>query len=445
MIRTIEPMRRVFGAAALLGYAIFVACSLPVYEFAPPPPPPPFDLAVSPPILILDSTVGKGTGAIDVTLVRTEGFTGTVGIHLSAPPNSPFTFLADSTLEGSASKVSLSIQASAMPPPGSTVWNLAVKATSGDFSLERVVSVRIGRLLCKFSGATQTTCPIPDGVTRVTIAAWGAGGGSGGAPSPNAGAATGSGGTGGFIEGDLAVTPNQILNVLVGGGGMGGPLGNGSQGSGGGGGGVSAISVGDAQVLVAGAGGGGGGSYAGGFTLPGYGGGAAGLGTGNGSDGQCGFGCAGGGQASAGGAAGLPGCNVGAGTAGAHLAGGANSGGGGGGLGGGGAGGAPVITSGGGWTYVAQGGGGGGSGWFGGGSGAVGCYEYHTSGSTATWYASGGGGGSGHSELDASRAAPSTDTLTHCKCMGLVNGGPSVGGGAGNSGEAGRVIVYVSQ
>jgi hypothetical protein len=61
-----------------------------------------------------------------------------------------------------------------------------------------------------FTGAVQTYT-VPAGVTSINIKTWGAQGNS------NALAAA-VGGLGGYAEGNLAVTPGQILNVMVGGG-----------------------------------------------------------------------------------------------------------------------------------------------------------------------------------------------------------------------------------
>lgn len=59
-----------------------------------------------------------------------------------------------------------------------------------------------------YTGAT-TTLTIPTGVTSVNVQMWGAGGGG----------YQGVGGAGAFVQGTLAVTPNQVLTILVGSGG----------------------------------------------------------------------------------------------------------------------------------------------------------------------------------------------------------------------------------
>jgi len=105
-----------------------------------------------------------------------------------------------------------------------------------------------------YSGAT-TAYIVPTGVTSVFVQLWGAGGGS----------FENSGGGGAYVQGDLAVTPNETLTILVGGGGGGGTppgseggggFGGGASGSQGGGGGRTAIIVAGADAVDAGAGGG---------------------------------------------------------------------------------------------------------------------------------------------------------------------------------------------
>ncbi len=193
-------------------------------------------------------------------------------------------------------------------------------------------------LVYAYTGADQTF-HVPDGITRVTVKAWGAGGSAYGS----------KGACGGFAAGDLNVTPGEDLRIVVG-----GPGGDSAAYGGGaaswpylGGGGMSAVVRADASLLVAGAGGGGG--Y-GGTSSGGAGGGLEG---GGGSDGgYCTGG--GGGTATAGGAAGGPGGSpgtAGQGGAGASLA----AGGGGGYFGGGGGGGDNNCSSGG---YGGGGGGG---------------------------------------------------------------------------------------
>ncbi len=115
-----------------------------------------------------------------------------------------------------------------------------------------------------FTGGLQTFT-VPCGVTQVHVAAYGAQGGSGAVGANSA--AGGAGGLGGFAEGDLTVSPGDVLNVVVGGqgatptGGFNGGGNGGSQNAGGGGG-SSDVRVGGTaesnRVIVAGGGGGGG-------------------------------------------------------------------------------------------------------------------------------------------------------------------------------------------
>jgi gliding motility-associated-like protein len=155
-----------------------------------------------------------------------------------------------------------------------------------------------------YTGAVQTFV-VPCGTYSVNVKAWG-GGGSGGGADSYIGA---PGGGGGFVQTDIAVTPGQVLTVIVGGGG--GPGGNcagsapggtggwgngliaggrggnagasGCSGGGGAGGGASAIYNGATELLVAGGGGGGSG---GGLNSAGGAGGAGG-----GTNGNTGSGC----------------------------------------------------------------------------------------------------------------------------------------------------------
>ena len=198
------------------------------------------------------------------------------------------------------------------------------------------------------TGAPQSFV-VPLCVTSVTVEAWGAGGGGGGIDTY-----TGSpGGGGAYATAVLAVTPGQILTVIVGCGGSqggacatngaggaggygygnGGSGGNsgpsGCSGPGGGGGGGSAVLNGGTPVVVAGGGGGGGG------------GGNFGDGGNGGGGGQNGFA-----QSSAGGILGASASSVGLNGA-STGADGAGGGGGGGGVNGGGGGQVPGTDYGG--------------------------------------------------------------------------------------------------
>lgn len=110
-----------------------------------------------------------------------------------------------------------------------------------------------------FSGGVQTFT-IPLGVTSLNITMAGA---SGATPTPSGG----NGGEGGVVQGTLSVIPGTILNLYVGGAGVGniGGFNGGGQphwSNGGGGGGASDIRIGGVtltnRVMVAGGGGGGG-------------------------------------------------------------------------------------------------------------------------------------------------------------------------------------------
>jgi len=155
-----------------------------------------------------------------------------------------------------------------------------------------------------YTGSVQTFT-VPNCVYTIRVKTWGAGGSGGGADSYGGAV----GGAGAFVESDFAVTPGQILTVIVGGGagpgangasgygggspGWGNGLiggayggnagGSGSSGGGGGGGGGSALYDGPSLLMVAGGGGGGsgGGQFSSGAT------GGGGGQNGNSSPGSC--------------------------------------------------------------------------------------------------------------------------------------------------------------
>lgn len=124
----------------------------------------------------------------------------------------------------------------------------------------------------QFTGSPQQWV-VPPGVDTIRIKMWGGAGGAGPDSSNN------SGGGGGYTEATLAVSPGQVLDILVGGGGGAangntggvgawpnggsGGLGNrvdpliGAVGGSGGGGGRSEIQIGGVIYVIAGAGGGG--------------------------------------------------------------------------------------------------------------------------------------------------------------------------------------------
>lgn len=274
--------------------------------------------------------------------------------------------------------------------------------------------------------ANPQTFTVPSGCSKVTIKAWGAGGGVG---YDNLSGTSNTGGAGGFVVQTFDVGPDASLQVYVGGGG-GGSTGNSStltvggtgyapggkspgQGwHGGGGGGASAVLLNSTPLLVAGGGGGGGGA----LTLaPGGAGGGS-----NGSNGRGGVGTGGGRSGNNGGAGGVgPAQN---GVNGSKTTGAGGDGGGspvnvGGGLGGGGGGG-----------Y--QGGGGGGSG--GGGVGGA-----------------GGGGGSSYVNPANTGSRPTSFlpgylfTPANRNDSDYVTGAAVGGNGSpGKAGGNGLVIIY---
>ncbi len=169
-----------------------------------------------------------------------------------------------------------------------------------------------------YTGAVQTFT-VPAGVTSITIDAYGAAGGTGAAGNSISGATLGgAGGKGSKASGTLAVTPGQVLNIYVGGGGAiptGGYNGGGTGGNAnsGGGGGASDVrfpgtTAGDRILVAAGGGGGGRGGCESTNVING---GAGGDGDNNGANGtdaptSGGFaGAGGGGTLVAGGAAGV--------------------------------------------------------------------------------------------------------------------------------------------
>ena len=112
---------------------------------------------------------------------------------------------------------------------------------SGDGEIRITYTSCANEITFNYTGALQNWT-VPAGVTQVTIQAKGAQGGTvttGGYP----------GGLGADMTGDFAVTPGQILNIVV--GGMGNPETYSS-----GGGGASGVGIGASTLIVAGGGGG---------------------------------------------------------------------------------------------------------------------------------------------------------------------------------------------
>lgn len=278
-----------------------------------------------------------------------------------------------------------------------------------------------------YTGAAQTYT-VPVGVTSINVWIWGAGGA--GADRTGGGNA-GAGGSGAFVKGTLAVTPGQVLQVVVGGRGTysttngthaGGYGGGGTAyqnaGSGGGYSGLFLTSVTFANARAI-AGGGAGGGYgrdrnfggAGGATTGSAGGGLDVTHTGGG-----------GGTLAAGGAAGA-GTGTTAGTGGSQLQGGTGG----------------NAGSG---TY---GGAGGGGGYYGGGGG----YGSNQGGGAGTW-GSGGGGGSSYT----GGLTGVTNTAGNLNNAGGANNPPGIGeiyyngtagvGGAGNASDGGHGLVVIN-
>ena len=105
------------------------------------------------------------------------------------------------------------------------------------------------KILLTYTGSDQTFT-VPSGVSSVNVKLWGAGGGSGAAGDFR------YGGGGGFVKGDIAVTPSESLTVIVGQAGSGVTSGSNTGVSSGGG--RSALRRSSTELFTAGAGGGGG-------------------------------------------------------------------------------------------------------------------------------------------------------------------------------------------
>jgi hypothetical protein len=105
---------------------------------------------------------------------------------------------------------------------------------------------------------TSGTFTVPAGITQVLVELWGAGGGGGG-PQAESAASAGGGGAGGYTRAVFSVIPGAVYNIVVGTGGVGGPLQrnvnpgiNGTNGS------ASQVTDSSSNVLVSAGGGGGG-------------------------------------------------------------------------------------------------------------------------------------------------------------------------------------------
>lgn len=77
---------------------------------------------------------------------------------------------------------------------------------------------KVGKAVLQTVGTGSFT--VPDGVTRLKVRLWGAGGGGGG--SRSAGSAGSAGASGGYCENEVSVTPGQVIAYTIGAGGAGG-------------------------------------------------------------------------------------------------------------------------------------------------------------------------------------------------------------------------------
>ncbi len=267
----------------------------------------------------------------------------------------------------------------------------------------------------EYTGSDQAYI-VPEGVTSVRVKMWGAGGGGGNKGSWHFGF---PGGGGGFTEADIAVTPGQLLVVVVGQGGNSGLVGNQAYNYGGGGpncggtdcqyggqgGGRSAIKIGTEDIVTGGGGGGGSTNNSNADATGGAGGGLTGVsGISASNNAHAGKG----GTQVAGGAAGS-GSNVGA-TAGIKYLGGR-----------------PNTP----YSY----GGSGGGGYYGGGGGAY-----------TNIYMGGGGGGSSYigGPGVSNGVTKSGQGRTQANAADTLNNGAGAGGTASVAGQNGRVIVEAS-
>lgn len=296
-----------------------------------------------------------------------------------------------------------------------------------------------------FTSGGSNAFIVPDGVTSITVKAWGGGGGGGGG---GASAAGGAGGGGGYTTTTLSVTPGDTLTVYVGGGGSGGAYSSGGNdaGGGGGGGGYSGIFNGSTPLAVAGGGGGGGGARQ--ARAGGAGGAGGGANAVAGTNGYSALNGAGGGRGSTtsglSGTAGTGGTggDSNTGASGAYLTGGGGAdgrsgttnttgSGASGGTNGGGDGGQANVNT------TRAGGGGGAGGLYGGGGGG---------GTSSSTTASGGGGGGGSGYPIGATTAGSGQTAAGTGDSDYAdNAGRGGGGGAalaaGTAGNPGRVIL----
>lgn len=305
-------------------------------------------LAITPSLVTINPVVGTN---VTLTLARGAGLVG--GASVSYNPG--VAFVTPPSLAFAASDNSVSGPFTLQPGASPLAKDVTITATFADNThCQAIATIAIPGVLATFPNGTQTTFVVPQTtfLTRLEIAAWGAGGGGGG----NYGSQSngGNGGAGGLSYAFIDVTPGETLTAIAGTGGNA----NTSQ-FGGGGGGCAEVLRGT-TLLVVGSGGGGGG----GTELNSYGGsgGAGGQSAGGNAGGGAGTTTTGGAGGATGGTAGVAfdGGKGGGSNSGSN---GGVPGGGRGGLGGGG--GCGVFGGGGGGNGVnAAGGGGGGGGGF---------------------------------------------------------------------------------
>ena len=286
-----------------------------------------------------------------------------------------------------------------------------------------------GQIIYNYTGAAQTYT-VPAGVTSINVLIWGAGGAGG---DRTGGGNAGAGGSGAFVKGTLAVTPGQVLQIVVGGRGtystangthVGGYGGGGTAyqnaGSGGGYSGIFLTSITFANARAV-AGGGAGGGYGRSRNFGGAGGATTGS-NGAGLDATHTGGA--GGTVATGGTFGS-GTGTTSGVAGVQLQGGTGG-------------------NAGNNTY---GGGGGGGGYYGGGGG----YGSNQSGNTGTW---GSGGGGGASYTTWAGLTLVTNTAGTTNNAGGANNPPGISetyyngtaavGGAGDGSSGGHGLVVIN-
>jgi hypothetical protein len=194
---------------------------------------------------------------LNVTGTEVIKFNGTSDITNYGPAYDTLTLQSTNT-SSAAGIASLMFANASLSYPMSRIYSVDTGASANIVFQSMIGSSGTVTSTFAYTGATQTYT-VGAGITSLNVYLWGAAGG--GYVSP-----AGTGGAGAMVQGVLAVTPGQVLTILVGGGGQvssgsGGAGGFGGGGSGtnqyGGGGGRSYISISGAEVVIAGAGGGG--------------------------------------------------------------------------------------------------------------------------------------------------------------------------------------------